>query len=257
MRRLRIELDGEADELGGPDRGVSMKFFADFATALRNAYQRTAQAIVTGSAQHTGVLPARARDVDLRMVSAAAGSLHMDAMPVDQNPQAMIGAGLEHEAISRMLGDLDRLRTDPDADVPRHTRVLVALAPSSVRQRYSIIERGRTIQVVDLTSSGIDASQPSASATVDRLPATIRGVSWLPSIQVVLEVGGSKVTASATSALLDRALEVRDTEIVATIVRSASGNRLIGIHQGARRFSAPSTADIATAWAPLLHHLAQ
>lgn len=238
-RKLVIRLEGASPDLGGQANaeGVSLRFFSTYAKRLRDAYQRSAQAVLTGTAQDTGRLPKRATEVDIRLVDAKAGSLNLDLSPVDRSVQVSLTDNLADDALARLVNDLSTLSTDPESsEVPKATRALVATVPGEVRQRY-VVMRGSTVErEVEITSTGVGPSTDAVLASVDTLRVTVRGVICVPRPAVILDTEDGRIQASTSSKWMEAAWSCKDrADLVATIVTSSSGMRLLAIRSEAEQ----------------------
>ena len=231
-RKLVIKLEGASPDLGGADgEGVSLRFFATFAKRLRDAYQRSAQTEITSAAQDVGRLPKRATEVDIRLVDAAAGSLSLDLVPVDTAIQVSLADNLPQRALDRLMRDLEIVSREPDSTVvSKSMRALVQSVPGEVRQRYTVMDGDRVDRDVQLTSTGVGIPHEAVLASVERIAATVRGVICVPRPAVILDTDDGRVQAATTDEWMETAWRVKDrTDLVATIVTSSSGARLLAI----------------------------
>jgi hypothetical protein len=72
---------------------------------------------------------------------------------------------------------------------------------------------------------------------VERLPTVVRGVTFAPRHTVTLDIDGAAVRASATPALVQKAIGLHDrNDLIATIVTNTSGARLLDIAPPAQPF---------------------
>lgn len=259
--RLEIRLEGPSGVLGSPAQGVSLAFFADFAKRLRDAYQRSAQVVLTGTTQDTGRLPKRATEVDVRLVTAQAGSLNLDVVPVS-TATGLFPDPLATGAMFRLLSELETLRQHPDhADASRWVRSLVATVPAEVSQRYTLYEGNDVSKSVTLTSAmlGEEAEEP-VMARVERLPCQIRGVLCLPRPAVILETAEGRFNATADDNLTAEAWRLRDEQdLIATIVTNKHGRRLLALRTAAEqatRTRVPSHEETLARYAGILRRLA-
>jgi hypothetical protein len=266
-KRLDIELTGPSPDLGGTDEGVSLRFFAAFSYRLQVAYQRAAQGVLTGVIQDDGRLPSRATEVDVRLLTAANGSLEMSVVAVDMGahvqpmlPMSSVDT-LADDALNRLMDVLAQTQHSPQSrDIPRAFRALVGGMSSDIRQRYSLMDGNRLIREVTLTSAGFDEVYESVMAGIRRVEATVRGVTFAPKSSVTLEIGGSIVKASATMAVVRAAMSLHEeTFLIATLVTTSAGTRLIAIAPAVEAFPrvAPTTLETLERFADVMKILAQ
>jgi hypothetical protein len=263
-RKLVIRLEGTSTDLDGQAdiEGVSLRFFATFAERLQDAYQRSAQAVFTGTAQEPGRLPMQATEVDVRLVDAQAGSLHLDLVPVDTASQAPTGDSLEADALDRLMSDLSLIARDPEsAAVPKALHALVASIPGGVRQQYSLTVGDRVERQVELTSTGVGQTVEAGLASVDQIHATVRGVICAPLPAVILDTEEGRVQAATSAPWMEAAWALRDRDdLIATIVTSSSGVRLLAIRpaeeQGGRT-GVPSVEETLDRFDEVLRILAR
>jgi len=266
-RRLHIELTGPSPDLGSAAEGVSLRFFANFSSHLQLAYRRAAQGVLTGVIQDEGRLPDRARDVDIRLLTATEGSLELSLAAVDMGRpfQAALPITpvdtLADDALDKLMDVLAQTQREPQSrDVPRAFRALVGGMSSDIRQRYSLMEGDRVLREVSLTSSGFDAVYESVMAGIRRVDATVRGVTFAPRPSVTLDVSGSSIKASATMTVVRAAMALHaEAVLVATLVTTSAGSRLIGITPKAEVFprSTPTTRETLERFAAVMKILAQ
>lgn len=261
-RRLHIELKGDSPDLGKPAEGVSLRFFSSYAKRLREAYQRSAQAVLTGTVQDAGRLPARAAQVDIRLITATEGSLNLDLAPSDEARQMSIQPDtLAEDALAQLMEGLQFASDHPDATtIPRAYRALIGTVDATVRQTYQLVENGRVLKSVIVTSTGFDRAPDPVLANVERLPALVKGITFSPRIAVLLEIDGTTVRANATPALVEKAFSLRDRDdLIATIVESSTGHRLLAIAAAAEPFPKrePSADETADRYAAILEILAK
>lgn len=261
-RTLQVELIGASEDLGTSVEGVSLRFFSAYAKRLREAYQRSAQAVLTGAVQDAGRLPARAAEVDIRLVSASAGSLALDLAAVDTSPQMKLHADtLATDALLQLVRGMKGAASDPEsAATPRAYRALIGSVPPAVRQRYSLVEDGLVIDEVILTSAGFDRVPDPVLANIERVPATIKGLVFTPRPAVLLDVDGTSVRANATATLVTKAFGIREQEdLVATLVENASGFRLLAIAPATEPFPrrTPSIDETVARYEAILRELAK
>lgn len=260
-RRLHIELTGDSSDLGKPSEGVSLRFFSSYAKRLREAYQRSAQAVITGTVQDTGRLPVRAAQVDIRLVTATHGSLNMDLAPADEAPQMSFHDSLADDALKQMMDGLQLAADNPDsASIPRAYRSLIGTVEAAVRQTYQLIENDRVVKCVVVTSRGFDRAPDPVLANIDRLPAIVKGITFAPRAAVSLEIDGSSIRAIATPQLVEKAFSLRDRDdLVATLVESVTGHRLLAIGIAAESVVSrePSLDETADRYAAILEILAK
>jgi hypothetical protein len=243
-KRLQIELKGASQDLGTDTEGVSLKFFAAYTMRLREAYRRSAQGVVTGTVQDEGRLPARAAQVDIRLKSARGGSLEMDCAAVDthglygQLALPTLDDHLADDALARLMDGLDGAARAPESEeIPRAIRLLIGSLGTEVRQAYRLLEGDRVLREVVLTSAGLEASPEPVLAQVERVPTVVRGITFAPRLTVTLDIDGAAVRASATSALVQKAIGLHDRDdLIATIVTNTSGARLLDIAPAAQPF---------------------
>lgn len=236
-RKLVIRLEGASPDLGGADgKGVSLRFFGTFAKRLRDAYQRSAQAVLTGTAQDTGRLPKRATEVDVRLVDAKAGSLHLDLVPIDSATQVSPD-NLATDALDRFISNLEVMAKDPESPaVPKALRALVATVPSEVRQKYVVMVGDRIDRQVEVTATGVGQAPDAVLASVEQMNVTVRGVICAPRPAVILDTDDGRIQASTTTQWMDTAWAQKDcTDLVATIVTNSSGARLIALRPAAEQ----------------------
>jgi hypothetical protein len=231
-RKLVIRLEGAPAGLGGEAdlEGVSLQFFAGLAKRLQDAYQRSAQAVLTGAPQESDQL-SPATEVDVRLVDAQAGSLHLDLVPLGTAGQAPPGASLEADALDRLMSDLGLIARDPQSTaVPKALRALVASIPDGVRQNYFLTVDDRVERQVELTSAGMGQATKAGPPSVDQIPATVRGVICAPHPAVILDTEEGRVQVATSAQWMEAAWALRDRgDLIATIVTSPSGARLLAI----------------------------
>ncbi len=263
-RRLFIELTGDSQDLGTHTEGVSLKFFSAYAKRLREAYQRSAQAVLTGTVQNEGRLPGRAAEVDIRLKSAQEGSLALDLAPVDMSTQGVLVADeLPEKSVDRLLVLMRAAANDPDSTTtPRAFRALIGMVPPSVKQTYQVRDgSGRVLDEIVFTSAGFTAVKDPVLASVERYAVKVKGIAFDPKAVVHFEVhGDSPIRATASQALVERAFEMRDRDdLVATIVENSSGYRLLSLAAAASPFPAyePTPEETADRYAEILAILAK
>ena len=264
-RRLLIELTGDSPDLGTHNEGVSLKFFSAYAKRLREAYQRSAQAVITGAVQNEGRLPARAAEVDIRLKSAKEGSLEMDLAPVDMSMQGVLIADeLPEKALAMLLVNMRGAANDPESPaIPRVYRALIGTVPASVRQNYKMIDgtTGAVLDEITFTSKGFDAAKDPVLANVMRVAVRVKAIAFDPKSTVTFDVvDDSQIRASATQALVERAFALRDADdLIATIVENSSGHRLLALAHAAMPFPAvePTERETAERYAEILAILAK
>lgn len=231
-QKLVIRLEGDSPLLGSEERGVSLKFFAAYAERLRNAYQRSAQAVLTGTVQVTGRLPNRAAEVDVRLENAQAGSLTMALRAIDEATAPELATiGLADRALGRLVDDLDWLRRKgEEADVSHWVRELIASVPEQVEQRYQHYTNGHCREVVISSAVfGASSSEP-ALARVDRLQCSVRGVLMSPRTAVLLQAESGRLEVMASDEMLEHAWKLRGRlDLVATVVTTSAGRRLLAL----------------------------
>ena len=232
-RRLDIRLEGGSSLIGDRNRGVSLGFFGAYAKRLRDAYRRSAQAVVSGAVQASGRLPRRAEEVDVRLVDAEAGSLGLSLVSVDEgaNPELQT-IGLADAALVRLMDDLDRLRRNADDEsVSPWARWLVASVPEEVSQTYRHHADGK-VREVKLTSGGLgEPPGEPVIAGVKRYACALRGVLISPQPSVLLDVPAvGKITIAAPETLVERAWHLRGrADLIATVVMNSAGRRLLSL----------------------------
>lgn len=238
-RRLLIELTGDSPDLGNADEGVSLKFFASYTQRLREAYRRSAQATLTGTMQDVGRLPDRAAEVDVRLMTASQGSLHLEVAAVDMSRQTHLQPNtLPEDALAFMVQGMRETASDPESPTtPRAFRLLIGAVPPAVRQRYAITENGHVLDEVTITSTGFEPVHEPVIANLERVKATIKSITFAPRISIVLDVEGSVVKAAATPLLVDRAFSLRnDDDVVAVLVENSMGHRLLDLTHASEQF---------------------
>lgn len=107
--RLEIRLQGPSGIPGSSTQGVSLGFFADFARRLKDAYQRSLQVLLTEPTQDTGRLTERATALDIRLLTAQAGSLSLDVVPMTTATE-LFPEHLAADAMDQLLSELEALR---------------------------------------------------------------------------------------------------------------------------------------------------
>lgn len=261
-RKLVIQLEGASPDLGGANgEGVSLRFFSTFAKRLRDAYQRSAQAVLTGTAQETGRLPKRATEVDVRLVDAKAGSLHLDLVPADSATQVSLD-NLATNALDRFITDLEVVAREPESSaVPKALRALVATVPGEVRQKYLVMVGDLIDRQIEVSSTGVVQAADVVLASVEQVCATVRGVICTPRPAVILDTDDGRIQASTTAQWMDAAWALKDrSDLVATIVTNSSGVRLLAlrtVEEQAARDRLPSVEETLDRFDGVLRILAR
>ncbi len=263
--QLTITYDGDSEALR--EHRLSIGEMGAALVQLLSALRRTATGMArdAGMDENYGAKGGRLSDVakglDLQITDIRDGCVNLDFACVQQlQPSETGDLWLTAGAITRVLEDLE----EEAKGVPRNAAVrkyLEALPPYVTKQVYVARSNGevlREVSIGDVTIAQLPASLPRVLRFTGRL-ARVFFDPGTEKVSIRTAETARVMTLDASPALVERALELRQGDVVATVLTGAK-NRLLRIDAAdapAGSESAERLRYISTRWAGALAKLAK
>lgn len=259
--QLKIKFDGDVPGLA--EHRLDLVAFEKAITCLTTGLRRTASGLLKEAVESTAGRLAKGAELQIFLDALTEGSAQLtvsvDAPILRRGENASFFADLPLRASKQFVEAIDaESRGEMRSVLAR--RFLAALPSGLNSQQYQLYNDGKVI--FDVTHGAVVLPQePAELPVVVKSEARILGLTFEPHAEVRLDIRGTKLTCSASDALIDTAIRLHGTDVSVMVVADGSKGRLLWLGQ-ADDFPAPLTKEqraehVLSRWEKTLERLSR